>query len=491
MSTIQEAWIRQVVAEVVQRLQAAQGAPPPAAAACPQRASSPAARVSSGRYGVFAEVDPAVDAAAACQRELMNRTLEQRGRILGEIRRICVEQAEELGRMEFEETRIGRLEHKYEKLRLVGDKIPGLEALRTDAQSGDHGLVVTEYTPWGVIGAVTPVTHSVPTLASNAISFIAAGNSAVFNPHPGAWRVAVEAVRRINQAIERVSGIGDLVCAIENPTLETGRQIFQHPQIPLLVVTGGGGVVKAAMQTPKRAICAGPGNPPVVVDETANIERAARDIVKGASYDNNILCIGEKEIFVVERVADALIAALKRNGAHQLDPAQIEALTAKAFKFEGGSGGCNEPILNKAFVGKDAAFLAGQIGLSVPPSTLLLFGETPEEHPFVQEEQMMPFIPLVRARDVDHAIAMARKAERDYKHTALIHSTNVENMTKMARALQVTLFVKNGPCMAGLGVGGEGAASFSIATPTGEGITTSLTFTRVRRCVMVDNLRIF
>jgi len=489
MSTIQEAWIRQVVAEVVQRLQAAGE---PAVAAAPARGPSPTARVSSGRHGVFDDVPAAVAAAAACQCELVSRTLEQRGRILGEIRRICVEQAEELGRMEFEETRIGRLEHKFEKLRLVGDKIPGLEALRTDAQSGDHGLVVTEYTPWGVIGAVTPVTHSVPTLASNAISFIAAGNAAVFNPHPGAWRVAIEAVRRFNQAIERVSGMGDLICAIQNPTLETSRQIFEHPDVPLLVVTGGGGVVKAAMQTPKRAICAGPGNPPVVVDETANIERAARDIVKGASYDNNILCIGEKEVFVVEKVADALIAALKRHHAHQLDAAQIAALTAKAFKFGGGgSGGCNEPVLNKAYVGKDATFLAAEIGVAVPPSTLLLFGETPHEHPFVQEEQMMPFLPVVRARDVDHAIALAKEAERGYKHTAIIHSTNVEHMTRMARALQVTLFVKNGPCMAGLGVGGEGAASFSIATPTGEGITTSLTFTRVRRCVMVDNLRIF
>jgi aldehyde dehydrogenase len=416
-------------------------------------------------------------------------TLADRERIIRHIRRIAIEQSVELGTMEMEETKIGRLPHKIEKLQTLGERSLGVEFLRSEVFSGDHGLAVIEHAPFGVIGVVTPVTHSLPTLTGNAISMIAAGNTLVVNPHPSGRRVAAEGARRFNEAIWRDLGIDNLICVITEPTLETAEAIFKHRDVALLCVTGGPGVARAAMQQAKRAIVAGPGNPPVVVDETADLGRAAAAILRGAAYDNNLLCISEKEVFVVEQVFDAMLAGMERAGAVRLDQREIEALTRAAIT-PAGDGAARHDVAAKEFIGKDAAVLARAVGKSVPADCELLFGETPESNPFVSVEQMMPFLPFVRCRDVDDCIAKAKQAEHGFRHTAIIHSTNVNHMTRMGRAMDTTLFVKNGPCMAGLGLGGEGYLSFSIATPTGEGITTPLTFTRERRCSMIDNLRI-
>jgi aldehyde dehydrogenase len=321
---------------------------------------------------------------------------------------------------------------------------------------------------------------------------VAAGNAVVYNTHPSAAKCAAIAIREYNQAIFAETGISDLLTTVVKPTLETFDAMCKHPHVKLLCVTGGPAVVAAAMKTGKRAVCAGPGNPPVVVDETADLDHAARSIIQGASYDNNLLCIGEKEVFVVASVADKLLEALRKAGAVQLDAKQVEALAEKAFVFPQGKGaGCPHPVVNRDLVGRDAAVLAKAIGLDVPASTQLLFGETKADHIFVDEEQMMPFIPVVRVPDVETAIKEAIKAEHGYKHTGIMHSQNIRNLTKMAQEIDTTLFIKNGPCMTGLGLGGEGFLSFSIATPTGEGVTTPMTFTRSRRCVMVESLNLY
>jgi aldehyde dehydrogenase len=360
------------------------------------------------------------------------------------------------------------------------------------AFSGDFGQTIIDFAPWGVIGAVTPSTHSVPTITGNAINMIAAGNAAVFNTHPGACRCAAVAIRAYNQAIFQEIGIPDLITTVVKPTLESFDAMCKHPLVALLCVTGGPAVVKAAMKSGKRAVCAGPGNPPVVVDESADLARAARSIIQGAAYDNNLLCIGEKVVFVVESVADRLIQELKTAGAAELNATQIEALAKEAFVFpEAKGGGCSHPVVNRKLVGKDASVLAAAIGVQVKPGTALLFGETKADHIFVDEEQMMPFIPVVRVPDVEAGIQAAIIAEHGYKHTAVMHSRNIDNLTRMAQLVDTTLFIKNGPCMTGLGLGGEGFLSFSIATPTGEGVTTPMTFTRSRRCVMVEKLNLY
>ncbi len=442
-----------------------------------------------GRLGLFTDVDQAMSAAREAFERLSRRTLEDRSRIIAHVRRIAIDQCVELGTMEMEETKIGRLPHKIEKLKTLGERAPGVEFLRSEVFSGDHGLAVIEHAPFGVIGAVTPVTHSLPTLTGNAVSMIAAGNTVVFNPHPSGRRVAAEGVRRYNEAIYRDLGLDNLICVITEPTLETANALFKHPDVNLLCVTGGPGVAKAAMQQTKRAVVAGPGNPPVVVDETADLDRAARSIIQGAAYDNNLLCIAEKQVFAVEKIFDRLMSAMERAGAVRLGRAEIDALSKAAIATV-GQGEEKHDVAQKDYIGQDAAVLARAAGRNVAPEVELLFGETDESNPFVPVEQMMPFVPFVRCGDVDEAIEKARRSEHGFRHTALIHSNNVHNMTKMGKAMDTTLFIKNGPSMAGLGLGGEGYCSFSIAGPTGEGVTTPLTFTRERRCSMIDDLRI-
>ena len=496
MNAVNEALVRDIVSEVLGRLGGV--APQPSAptnaspdCGCNGKAKSTAAPGLRGKFGVFADADEACVAAQEAFGQLQKKGVEARRKIETIVKTLAEKNAEEWGRLELEETKIGRLDHKIEKLQII-KLVPGVDWLRPDARSGDHGITLEEYTPFGVVGAITPSTHSIPTLSGNIVNIVAAGNAAVFNAHPAAARCAATAVRAYNEAIYRETGIENITTIIEKPTMESFNALCKNELVRLLLVTGGPGVVKAAMLSGKRAICAGPGNPPVYVDDTACMKRAAKGIIQGASYDNNLLCIGEKEVFALENIADKLMSEMEKNGAVRLNPTQLDALTKAAFTFKPGEGGgCPHASVNKDFIGKDPIVLAKAAGVSIPSGTQLLFAETDANHPFVIEEQMMPFLPIVRVKSLDEGVARSLEAEHGYKHTSIIHSHDVEAMTAMGRALDTTLFIKNGPCMAGLGLGGEGYLSYSIATPTGEGVTNPKTFTRVRRCVMVDNLRIY
>ncbi len=497
MSAVNEALIRDIVGEVLGRLGGAPApktsTPAPAAKAdcgCngKSHAATPGAR---GKFGVYADANEACAAAQESFLQLQKAGVAARVKIVEIVKAMAESNAEVWGKLELDETKIGRLDHKIEKLKII-KLVPGVEWLRPDARSGDHGITLEEYTPFGVVGAVTPSTHSIPTLSGNIVNICAAGNAVVFNPHPSAARCAAVAVRAYNEAIFRETGIENIATIIEKPSMESFAAMCKHDAVRILLVTGGPGVVKAAMQTGKRAICAGPGNPPVYVDDTACMKRAAKAIIQGASYDNNLLCIGEKEVFALESIADKLMEQMSQNGAVKLTNAQLDALTKAAFTITPGQGGgCGHASVNKDFIGKDPIVLARAAGMSIPAGTQLLFAETDANHPFVVEEQMMPFLPITRVKSLEEGVARSLEAEHGYKHTSIIHSHDLEALTTMGRALDTTLFIKNGPCMAGLGLGGEGYLSFSIATPTGEGVSNPRTFTRVRRCVMVDNLRIY
>ncbi len=439
-------------------------------------------------HGVFQTVDEAVAAAAEAQVRVAEMGLEERGRMIAVIRRICEEQAEALGRMELDETRIGRLEHKIGKLKAMR-YVLGVEAMQSAARSDRTGLCVIEHAPWGVIGMVLPATHSVPTLVSNAVNILAAGNTAVFSPHPAGARVAAYALQLFNRTIEAEIGVSNVITTVADPSIESAEQVFRHPSVALLCVTGGPAVVKAAAQSGKRVIAGGPGNPPVVVDEDADLDLAARSIIEGAAFDNNLLCIGEKEVFVVDAVADDFIKAMSRAGAVQLNAGAIRKLTEAAFTFDGPGKGCGRAHVKRDLLGQDAAELAKAAGVHVSAATVLLFGETSASHPFVQEEQMMPFLPVVRVPDFDAGVKAALQAEHGYRHTAIVHTRNVEHATAMARALNTTLFVQNAPSTAALGVNGPGYFSHTIATPTGEGVTTPMTFTRERQFAIGNAMR--
>ncbi len=436
----------------------------------------------TGRIGLHATVAEAVSAAKQAQKLFAALPLAKRRKIVAAVRTLMLAHVEELSRLAVEETGLGRYADKISKNTLVIEKTPGVECLEARSFTGDDGLCLIEYAPFGVIGSITPTTNPSETIINNGIGMISAGNAVVFNPHPSAKGVSNRTVELFNQAIMSQGGPANVVNAIANPTIETANQLMKADGVRLLVVTGGPAVVQAAMNSGKKVIAAGPGNPPVVVDETADLDQAARGIIDGASLDNNIVCIAEKEIIVVESVADALIAKLKQYGAYSLSPHQVRQL---------------EPVVidgkypNKKFVGKSANVILKEIGVNVGEEVRLVFGEVTEEmHPFMQVEMLMPVLPLIRVRNVDEAIAMAVRVEHGYCHTAVMYSKNIDNLHHMACAVNTSIFVKNAPSYSGLGLGGEGYTSFTIASPTGEGLTTARNFSRVRRCTLKEHFRI-
>lgn len=455
-------------------------------------ASAPQSALTSGGpalgAGVFADINLATKAARKAHEMLLTMTLKQRNKIIGNIRAKMLEHAQDLSQRALEETGLGRSEDKIIKNRLVSEKTPGTEVLEPWVRTGDNGLTLMELAPYGVIGAITPVTNPTSTIICNAIGMIAAGNAVVFNVHPSAKTVSIYNVELLNQAIIAAGGPPDLVATVVNPTIESAQELMQHPEVNLLVVTGGMGVVKAAMGSGKRAICAGPGNPPVVVDETADIERAAKHIVLGASMDNNIICVDEKEVFVVEAVADQLLIALPRYNAVVLKSYEIDQLEKVIFKE---TRGLRKPgVIETSLIGKNVQQILSKIGKRVDDSIRLAIAPVPVGHPLVWTEQMMPVLPVVRMPNVDQAIDIAKEAEHGFRHTAVMYSKNLDNLSRMARVMNCSIFVKNGPSYAGLGHGGEGYTSFTIASPTGEGMTNPRSFTRERRCVLVDHFRI-
>jgi propionaldehyde dehydrogenase len=434
---------------------------------------------------LFDTVDEAVAQAVEAQRKLCSLTLEERGVLIEAMRRAARDNAQKLAEMAHEETGYGHVEHKVLKNLLAANKTPGIEDLHTTAWSGDNGLTLVEMAPFGVIGSITPSTNPPSTVINNSISIIAAGNSVVFNPHPAAKKVSQEAMRLLHEALVSAGGPSGLITTVREPTLETGTALMTHRDVPLLSITGGEPVVRAAMKTGKKVIAAGPGNPPVIVDDTAIIERAAKDIVDGASFDNNVLCVAEKEVFAFDCIADSLIGAMIRNGAFLVRGGDIDKVLALTLIQKD-----DKYVINRKYVGRDAAMILRDAGVSFSGDPRLVIAEVDPYHPFIMTEMLMPVLGIARVRDIEDAVAHAVRAEQGCWHSALIHSTNVKNMSYAARALNTTIFVKNAPSYAGLGFNGEGYATLTIATPTGEGLTAAHSFTRARRCVLYGDFRI-
>ncbi len=485
MMRLSDQQVERIAREVALRLRGPDREGPRAAA--PSIAPTPPAAAGAGD-GVFAGVDACVAASRRAFDELQQCSLATRIGIIAAYRAAMLASADDLAREAWQETGLGRHEDKVVKNRLVAAKTPGVEVLAPAAVSGDNGLTLTEYAPFGVIGAITPTTNPTSTIICNAIAMVAAGNAVVFNPHPGARRCSLETVRRLEAAAVAAGGPPNLVTAVAEPTIETATALMRHPDIDLLTVTGGPGVVRAAMQSGKRAVCAGPGNPPVVVDGTADLAKAGRDIVLGASFDNNIICVDEKEVFVTAGAADRLLEALRAAGAYVASAAELRRLEPHLFKETRGPRA--HAVIAKDRVGKNADVLLGLIGIKASADVRLVVAEVPAEHPLVWTEQLLPVLPLVRVADVVRAIDLAKEAEHGYGHSASMHSHDIAALSRMARIIDTSIFVKNGPILAGLGHGGEGPTSFTIASPTGEGLTSPVSFSRLRRCVMVDHFRI-
>ncbi len=477
-----EQQIRQITDEIVRSLagkvQAETAAPAPT-----QAAPTPAGGC-TGRW-LCDTAEEAIQNAKAAQAKLAEMPLEKRGDLIAAMRQKGIENAEYLARLANEETGYGRVEDKIQKNLLICRRTPGVEDLVTRCETGDKGMMLIEQAPFGVIGSITPSTNPTSTVINNSISMIAAGNSVVFNPHPAAKHASQEAMRLMVEAIVSAGGPATLITTVKEPTLETGQAIMTHPDIPILSITGGEAVVKVAMKTGKKVIAAGPGNPPVIVDDTAEIPEAAKRIVAGASFDNNVLCIAEKEVFVFDSVADQLMNEMERNNCVRIYGDDIDKVLRTTLINKNG-----KYVINRKYVGRNAAVILRDSGVSFTGDPRLVIAEVDRNHPFVMTEMLMPVLGIVRVRDIDEAVNEAFRAEQNCKHSAMIHSTNVHNMSKAARKLNTTIFVKNSSSFSGLGFDGEGYTTMTIATPTGEGVTSARSFTRLRRCVLYGDFRI-
>jgi len=474
--------IQQIVRKVLNDLNIRSGSSTSGRSAPTPNSSSMLDEFWGGREGLFLTVDECVVAARRAQKELMALSLETRKRVIERMRMRFAEAIPRFAEHAVRETGLGRAEDKVLKNLLAVNKTPGVEDLEPHVFSGDDGLTLLERGPWGVISSVTPTTNPTETIVCNGIGMVAGGNGVVFNPHPRAKRVCQAAISILNQAIQEAGGPRHLLTAVYEPTLKSTDEAMNHPDVNMVIVTGGGEVVKAAFRTGKKAITAGPGNPPVVVDESADLAQAARDIVSGASLDNNVLCIAEKEIIVVESVANEFVEHLKASGGYQIVGSVRDRLEKLIFP---------EPNhLNRDLIGQNVQFILKKVGLDISDHYRIAFVEVGPDHPFIHTEMLMPVLGLVRVPNVRAAIDLAKRAEKGLGHTAVMHSKNLDNLHTMAREMDTAIFVKNGPSYAGLGQGGEGFTSFSIAHPTGEGLTRARHFTKEVRCVLKGYFRI-
>ena len=441
--------------------------------------------------GVYNDMNEAIDAAECGYRAIRAMSLEEREKLIGIIRELTRNEAPTMAALGVDETKMGRVDHKIAKHVLVADKTPGTSDIQAEVKTGDYGLTLTEMAPFGVVGSITPSTNPSETVICNSIGMIAAGNGVVFNPHPNAIATSNYAVDLINRASQMAGGPRVLVSSVVKPTLETASVMYKDARIKLLVCTGGPGVVKSVLSSGKKAIGAGAGNPPVIVDDTADIRKAGKDIIDGCTFDNNLPCIAEKEVFALENIADELIDAMKANGAYLINSAQAKKLASVVLvEKTNPKTGITSKVVCRDCVGRDAKVLLAKIGVNVGNEVRCIICETDFNHEFVQEELMMPILPIVRVKNIDEAISLAVKAEHGNRHTAHMHSKNLDNLTRFARAVETTIFVKNAPSYAGIGFGGEGHTTFTIAGPTGEGITSARSFTRKRRCVLSESFRI-
>lgn len=433
------------------------------------------------QLGIFNDMNTAIAAAKDAQKLMQRMSMDCREKIIANIRKKTIENAKTLAEMAVEETGMGNVGDKILKHQLLAEKTPGTEDITTTAWSGDRGLTLIEMGPFGVIGAICPCTNPSETILCNAIGMIAGGNTVAFCPHPQAIKTSLFAVDLINRASIEEGGPCNVAVALSNPTLESSNIMMKHKDIHLIAATGGPGVVTAVLSSGKRGIGAGAGNPPALVDDTADIRKAARDIVNGCAFDNNLPCIAEKEVVAFDSITDELIHwMLEENDCYMLTKEEQEKLAGTVFT--------KGTALNRKCVGRDAKTLLSMIGVKAPANIRCIIFEGEKEHPMIAEELMMPILGIVRAKDIDEAIEKAVWLEHGNRHSAHMHSKNVDNLTRFGQAIDTAIFVKNAPSYAALGFGGEGYCTFTIASRTGEGLTSASSFTKRRRCVMSDSL---
>ncbi len=432
---------------------------------------------------IYSSVTEAVSAAKGAYGRYTELTLNERQEILERVKQALRTEISRLAVMTVEETGMGNVQDKIKKIELAIEKTPGIEDLITEVNTGDHGMTLYELSSFGVVCAVQPCTNPCATLINNTIGMLAAGNAVIHCPHPRAVKVSQFLTALISNTIRDVCGIDNLVVTLHESLMGYTTEVMSHPDVDLVVCTGGSSSLRRAMTCGKKVIGAGPANPVAMVDSSADLAKAARDIVQGASFDYNLMCTSEKSIIVVKDVADLFIYELLKSGVYYVkDEAEIQMLLHAAVTEDG--------LINKKLEGRSADEILAYAGIQCSSSVKLIVAETKKFHPFATIELLMPLIPLIKAENFDEMLEIALELEQGYKHTATIHSESIEHLNRAAKKMQTSVFVKNGASLLGIGFDKEGHTSFTIATATGEGTTSARHFARRRRCTLTSGFSI-
>ena len=452
-------------------------------------ASGPTAALSSpdeDALGVFDEMEGAIQAAVTAHQQVVQVPLAIRGKMIQAIRDVGWANREEYAKMEFEETDLGSESGSILKMEAACG-VPGFEEIQPEVFTGDQGVTINERIPVGMIASINAVTNAAPGIVHNAIMILAGGNTVVNNPHPKTKIVSARVVSDLNRAIISAGGPPNTITTVSEPDIPGAQYLMTHPKTDMITVTGGHRVVEFAKKTGKRVLSGGPGNPPVIVDESADLDHAAQCIIRGSSFSNCTPCSAEKEIFVVDSVADSLKELLVKYGAYELTADQGAALMKEIFKKI--IPGRTPSVINMDYIGKPpSVILKRAIGLDIPEETKIVIIETDKEHPLIWTEQIMPVLPFVRCKDSKEAMDEGVAAEQGLRHTIVFHSNNLKNMAYMSSIADASQFVKNASNLGGIGIEGEGFKSLVISTG-GEGLAHPRMFTLIRRCVMNDDFR--
>jgi acetaldehyde dehydrogenase (acetylating) len=314
------------------------------------------------------EASEAVESAHLASFTVAKFDQDRIDRICEAMAKVALAEAARLGRMAHQETGFGKPEDKYEKNRFAAEDVWNFfKNLKTVGVISDKGSVVEIASPRGVVAAIIPSTNPTSTAIFKIIIAIKSRNTIVLSPHPSAVRCIAETTRVMKEVAIKEGLPPDAIHCLTNPTIEGTEALMKHKQTKVILATGGLGLVRAAYSSGKPAFGVGPGNVPVYIEKTADIEKAVSDILTGTCFDNGTICASEQSVVVDASIAKQVREEFKRQGAHFLNEDEAEKV-AKVLVTE-------QRTLNPKIVGKSAEYIANLAGISIPPNVRCLIAD--------------------------------------------------------------------------------------------------------------------
>ncbi|MHB1376701.1 MAG: aldehyde dehydrogenase family protein [Candidatus Humimicrobiaceae bacterium] len=375
-----------------------------------------------------------------------------------------IKESERLARLAVEETGYGIVEDKIIKnifaSRDVYESIKDLKTAGVISRDNVKKIIEIAH-PMGVVAAITPTTNPTSTVIFKALICVKSRNAVVFAPHPHAVRCSFEAARVMAEAAVSAGAPAGLISCMYTLTLEGTKELMASKNVAIILATGGPAMVKSAHSYGKPALGVGPGNTPVYVDKSADIEKAAKDIISSKSFDNGVICASEEAVIVHKDVEGQLRNMMIKNGAYFLSESEIEK--AGKVLVKGNS-------MNAEMVGKSVQIIADAAGINVPAGTKLLVGQllgVGPQYPLSREI----LSPIVAYYIADNWIEGCERCLElinfgGVGHTMVIHSMDEEVITEFAHRKPVFRFLVNTPASQGA-VGITTSLSPSLTLSTG------------------------